>query len=163
MRVGLINFNRRGVREPGVPPVPPIGLEYLVDELREDNHHIALLDLCFVDRQDRKAAIEAFVADKDVVGITFRNIGVDNLWMVEDQFFVPDLKAVVSTIKENKAIPVILGGQGFSIYPEKILQFVGADFGVAGPGEAAFRRLLRNPGSYPLGSVLRERSTRPSA
>jgi len=156
MRIGLVNFNRRGIREPDVPPVPPIGLEYLVDDLEEDHHEVSLLDLCFVDLDDRKDAIAAFVRDKEIIGVTFRNIGVDNYWMVDDQFFVPDLKAVVKLLKDKKDIPVVLGGQGFSIYPDKILAFTGADFGVSGPGEIAFSKLVNNLGKYKRGTILSE-------
>src|SRR5215813_8687750 len=154
MKIGLINFNRRGVAEPGVPPVPPIGLEYLADDLEVNNHEVSLLDLCFVTLADREDSIEAFVRDKDLIGITLRNFGVDNYWMVEDQFFVPDLKKVVATVKSFKDVPVVLGGQGFSIYPEKTLDFVGADFGVAGPGELALCKLVNNLGIYPRGTIL---------
>jgi radical SAM superfamily enzyme YgiQ (UPF0313 family) len=156
MKVGLINFNRRGVAEPGVPPVPPIGLEYLADDLEANNHEVSLLDLCFVTLADREDSIEAFVRDKDLIGITLRNFGVDNYWMVDDQFFVPDLKKVVATVKRFKDVPVVLGGQGFSIYPEKTLDYVGADFGVAGPGELALCKLVNNLGVYPRRTILRE-------
>jgi radical SAM superfamily enzyme YgiQ (UPF0313 family) len=47
----------------------------------------------------------------------------------------------------------VLGGQGFSIYPEATLQFVGADFGIRGPGEMAFRKLLQTYKDHPRGSV----------
>lgn len=155
MKIGLINFNRRGVAEPGVPPVPPIGLEYLADDLIANGHEVSLLDLCFISLANRKDAIEAFVRNKDIIGITLRNFGVDNYWMTEDQFFVADLKKVVAIVKGKKDIPVVLGGQGFSIYPEQTLDYVGADFGVAGTGELALCKLLNNFGDYPRKTVLR--------
>ncbi len=156
MRIGLINFNKKGVREPGIPPVPPIGLEYLADDLEEDNHEVALLDLCFVDAADRRDAIHSFVQDKELIGITFRNFGVDSLWLGDDQFYAPQLKTVVKEVKEAKNVPVVLGGQGFSIYPQKTLEYVGADFGVYGPGERALRTLAANLGNYSRGSVLQQ-------
>jgi radical SAM superfamily enzyme YgiQ (UPF0313 family) len=156
MKIGLINFNRRGVAEPDVPPVPPIGLEYLVDDLEAHNHEVALLDLCFVQLADRKDSIEAFVKDNDLIGITLRNFGVDNYWMTDDQFFVPELKKVVATVKSHADVPVVLGGQGYSIYPEKTLDYVGADFGVAGPGEQALCKLVNNFGAYPRRTIFRE-------
>ena len=155
MKIGLINFNRRGVAEPGVPPVPPIGLEYLADDLMANGHEVTLLDLCFISLAERKDSIEAFVRNKDMIGITLRNFGVDNYWMTEDQFFVPDLKKVVSIVKDSKEVPVVLGGQGFSIYPEKTLDYIGADFGVAGPGELALCKLVNNFGDYPRKTILR--------
>jgi len=155
MKIGLINFNRRGVAEPGVPPVPPIGLEYLADDLKENGHEVALLDLCFISLAERKDAIEAFVRNKDIIGITLRNFGVDSYWATDDQFFVPELKKVVAIVKGGKDVPVVLGGQGFSIYPEETLDYVGADFGVAGTGEVALCKLLNNFGDYPRKTILR--------
>jgi radical SAM superfamily enzyme YgiQ (UPF0313 family) len=90
-----------------------------------------------------------------MIGITLRNFGVDNYWMTEDQFFVADLKKVVAIVKGRKDIPVVLGGQGFSIYPEQTLDYVGADFGVAGTGELALCKLVNNFGDYPRKSILR--------
>lgn len=156
MRVGLINFNRKGVSEPGLPPVPPIGLEYLADDLYEDHHSVDLLDLCFIDLASRRDAIHNFVRDKDAIGITFRNFGLDSLWLLDDQFYVPELATVVGLVKEATRAPVILGGQGFSIYPERTLAYVGADFGIVGPGERAFRKLLKGLPDHRPGTILRE-------
>lgn len=154
MNVGLINFNKRGVREPGVPPVPPIGLEYLVDNLEEANHDVSLLDLCFVDLVERQEAIEKFVSNKDIIGITFRNLGLDNYQDTAGNFFAPNLRDVVQTVKKATTVPVVLGGQGFSIYPQRTLEFVGADYGIAGPGEIAFCDLIKNYHKHPRGTVL---------
>jgi radical SAM superfamily enzyme YgiQ (UPF0313 family) len=155
MRVGLINFNKRGVHEPGVPPVPPIGLEYLADDLIAAGHEPALLDLCFVDLGERPGAIADFCKDKAFIGLTFRNMGADCLLLKEEQFFVPDLHKVVGEIRQATDAPLVLGGQGYSIFPEKTLAVVGADFGVAGPGERALVHLLANYRSLPRGTVLR--------
>ncbi len=151
MQVGLLNFNRRGVQEVGVPPVPPIGLEYLADSLEAAHHEVSLLDLCFISSAERADAICDFVQDKDVIGITLRNIGIDNYW--DPQFFVPDLKVVVDTIKRYTQAPVVLGGQGFSIYPRQVLDYVGADFGITGPGERAFPDLLQTISQHPRGVI----------
>ena len=35
------------------------------------------------------------------------------------------------------AAPMILGGPGYSLYPERILELTGAEYGVAGEGESA--------------------------
>lgn len=154
MKVGLINFNRRGVAEPGVPPVPPIGLEYLADDLEAAGHEVDLLDLCFVSTDDRTHAIGSFVASKDFIGVTFRNMGTDCLLLTEEQFYVPELKKVVQEIRAATKAPIVLGGQGYSIFPEKTLQFVDADFGIRGPGELAFVDLLSRYTQLSRGSVL---------
>jgi radical SAM superfamily enzyme YgiQ (UPF0313 family) len=47
--------------------------------------------------------------------------------------------------------PVILGGSGFSIFPERLLELSGADFGIHGEGEMSLPQLitaLRNGGKF---------------
>jgi len=144
MKIGLINFNHRGFLELGVPPVPPIGLEYLVDNLVLKNHEAYLLDLCFLDPKEKTYAIEDFVYGKDVIGITLRNIGIDNFRMLDQQFFADELRQIVKIVQGVTSVPIVLGGQGFSIYPHDILDYVNADFGISGPGEIAFCNLLGN-------------------
>lgn len=90
------------------------------------------------------------------MGITFRNFGVDSLWLKEDQFYVPQLKALVAEVRAASSAPLVLGGQGFSIYPRKTLDFVDADFGVVGPGEVALRKLAADLSTYTRGTILRE-------
>jgi radical SAM superfamily enzyme YgiQ (UPF0313 family) len=154
MKIGLVNFNKRGVTEPDIPPVPPIGLEYLVGDLQYNGYHTELLDLCFVPSNERDKEIRKFIQDKDVIGITFRNIDL-GCFLLIDHFFVPELKSIVGVIKKTKNIPVVLGGPGFSGVSEEILCFVGADFGIAGPGEIAFCDLLQNLNNVPHGTVIR--------
>lgn len=156
MRVGLINFNRRGVLERDVPPVPPLGLEYLAEDLEAAAHEVSLLDLCFVGSADVDDALASFVVDKDAIGITFRNIGVDCYWLPDQQTFVPALCRIVAAIKRMTSAPVVLGGQGFSIYPKQILERTGADFGVFGPGERAFPKILASLDTTPKRSVVSE-------
>ncbi|WP_454888855.1 B12-binding domain-containing radical SAM protein [Sphingobium indicum] len=154
MDVGLINFNKRGVSEPGVPPVPPIGLEYLADDLRAAGHEVSLLDLCFVPREDRPDAIADFAHHKEFVGVTFRNMGTDCLLLEGEQFYVPELETVVREIRAASKAPIVLGGQGYSIFPQKTLEYVGADYGISGPGELALVKLLDSYHSTARGSVL---------
>ena len=155
MRVGLINFNKRGVAEPGIPPVPPIGLEYLSDDLVAAGHEVELLDLCFVDLADRPDRIAEFAERMNFIGITFRNFGVDSVLVDGEQFFVPNLRQVISETRRFSRAPIVLGGQGYSIFPQRTLEFVGADYGIAGPGERAIVDLVENYQRLPRGTILR--------
>ena len=65
MHVGLINFNTRGATQEGVPPVPPIGLEYLADGLEADGVDVSLLDLCFAPRDLWKDMIADLFSKED--------------------------------------------------------------------------------------------------
>ena len=39
--------------------------------------------------------------------------------------------------------PIVLGGAGYSMFPESALAYLDADYGVAGEGEIAFPDLVR--------------------
>ncbi len=136
MNVLLINPNRYRV-----PPVPPIGLEYLVSPLVRCGHDVAILDLCF--SEDVFGDCERAMQElrPAIAGITIRNI--DTALYPKTEFFLDDIRAITGHIKAH-GIPVIAGGAGFTAMPEQILDYIGADYGVAGPGEGALPELLRN-------------------
>ena len=128
------------------PAVAPIGLDYLADSLRGAGHEPALLDLCFSQdvEQDMTAA---FKTEPAVVGVTVRN--TDDCYLAAEgglssatsAFFLPGIRETVQAIRTHSDAPVVLGGVGFSLMPEAVVQYCGADFGVAGEGEEAFTAL----------------------
>ena len=134
MRILLINPNRYHY-----PPVIPVGLEYLAGALVQNGHEVSFLDLCFAEDPDA-ALRQAFLnSTPDAAGITIRQ--VDTVLYHNNEFFLESIRHHVQLVKSYN-IPVILGGAGFSIMPESVLQYTGADYGIAGPGEQALIRLL---------------------
>jgi len=115
----------------------PLGLSHLSSALRRAGHQCLLLDrLRDMDR------FESVVEDykPDYVGISLRNID-DVLIGVRETFF-DELASLRQAIRRKVSAPVILGGSGYSIFPKQLLQLSGADFGVAGDGEAALTALI---------------------
>ena len=136
MNILLVNPNT--MKE---PPVIPIGLEYLTGSLRRSGHRVDVLDLCF-EKNPKERLVRVLNQDNyDYVGITIRNI--DTSLYFNNEFFLPAIKELVQVIKE-KGLKVVLGGAGFSAMPKHILGYMNADYGVEGPGEIAFPRLLRD-------------------
>jgi radical SAM superfamily enzyme YgiQ (UPF0313 family) len=94
-----------------------------------------------------------------LVGLSFRN--VDDCFWPSAEWFVPRLAETVAAIRRLTDAPILLGGVGYSIFAERILEATGADFGVRGDGEAAVVALLGalagrgRPGEVP-GLVWRE-------
>jgi radical SAM superfamily enzyme YgiQ (UPF0313 family) len=148
MRILLINPNRFRT-----PPVPPLALEHLAGALAESQHECRIADLCFSD--DPAAMIDAAIAEfkPDIAGFTIRNI--DTCIYQNNIFFLDDIKTLVLHVKQ-RGIPVILGGAGFSFVPEGTLDYLGADWGIKGPGEIALVEFLDTceTESPPAGSVL---------
>ncbi len=134
MKILLISSNRYRT-----PPVPPLALEHLAAAIWESNHTCRVLDLCFSDTPETD--IDTAIADfsPDIAGITIRNI--DTVIHLNNVFFLDEIKTFVERIK-SRNVPVILGGVGYSFIPSGNLAYLGADWGVSGPGEHAIVRLL---------------------
>ncbi|UCE46523.1 MAG: cobalamin-dependent protein [Phycisphaerales bacterium] len=131
----LINTNRM------IPAIGPIGLDYVAGEVKKTGLDVEVLDLCF--EADPTGAMDAHFRRRspELVGISFRNVD-DCFWPSAD-WFVPRLKHTVETIHSMSDAPVVIGGVGYSIFPEKLLEYTGADFGICGDGEAATVALVR--------------------
>ncbi len=131
MRVLLVSVNN----EIDPYPVAPIGAAYVATALNTNGHDVRLLDLCFV--EDDCTALTEYLNNfsPNFIGISLRNI--DNLTYNRNVFYLPRIKHIVSIIKKT-SIPVVIGGSGFSIFPEDILRYLQLDTGIVGEGETAF-------------------------
>ena len=76
----------------------------------------------------------------DVIGISVRNIDDQN--MNSPQFLLANIKNIVAVCRDASPASIVLGGAGYSIFPESVLAYLGADMGIQGEGEAAFPALL---------------------
>jgi len=134
MKILLINPNRYHH-----PPVPPLGLEYLQSALEPTKHESLVLDLCFK-RDFGKAvaeAVEKFAPQ--VAGISIRN--VDTALYQNNLFFLDEIRAIVQQLARLE-VPSLLGGSGYSFNPAGILSYIGASWGISGPGEKALIHFL---------------------
>jgi len=143
MKVLLVNPNRYKS-----PPVPPIGLEYLASSLEAKSHDAGILDLCFSEfpYNDIDNAVASF--KPDVAGITVRN--VDTVLYHTNEFFLDEIKDIVNHIKSRHGLEVIIGGTGVSSNPSGILEYLNADYAIAGPAEDTIHKVLctvRSPGN----------------
>ena len=46
-----------------------------------------------------------------------------------------DYRQCVKDIRDHSDVPLVLGGSGFTLFPEEIMEVLGADYGVLGEGE----------------------------
>lgn len=76
----------------------------------------------------------------DVIGIGVRNIDDQNMQC--PHFMLPSIKEVVTVCRAASNSPIVVGGAGYSIFPESALEYLGADIGIRGEGEVAFPALL---------------------
>jgi radical SAM superfamily enzyme YgiQ (UPF0313 family) len=118
----------------------PLGLGLVAAAARRARHQVVFLDL--MNKRDPDAAIRRTIglARPDVIGISVRNI--DDQTRDNPRFLLEQVKPVVDACRACTRAPIVLGGAGYSIYPEAALAYLGADLGVAGDGEAVFPELL---------------------
>ena len=136
-RVVLVNPNRL---QPGVAP---IALEYLAAELERKGAVVDILDLCHSKRPAQVVRDFFSNTKPDLVGITIRNL--DDV--VYNCFLAGEMKGAIDAVKQYANAPIVLGGSGFSIAPELVLDYFGIDLGIAGEGEVALPMLLESLGS----------------
>ncbi|MCP4666666.1 MAG: radical SAM protein [Deltaproteobacteria bacterium] len=137
MKVLLISPNVETLPD----PVFPIGLAYIAAAVKRKGFQCQVLDLCF--KKDYEAAIESSITsfEPDVIGLSLRNI--DNVSYPNYISYLPFCAEVVKKIRLHAKGSIIIGGSGFSLMPDEVLQYLGGDFGVVGEGERSFVDLLK--------------------
>jgi radical SAM superfamily enzyme YgiQ (UPF0313 family) len=137
----LINTNRM------VPAIGPIGLEYVAEAAAHAGIEVDILDLALSEDPDKALREHLLRRSSLLIGLTFRN--VDDCFWPSAQWFVPELAELVQRIRRLSDAPVVLGGVGFSVFAEQIVDYTGADFGIRGDGEQAtislYRQLEQDP------------------
>lgn len=130
MKILLVNTNRMK------PSVAPIGLDYVADSLIAAGHELALLDLNFSSdiAGDISSCINGY--SPDLIGMSVRN--TDDCYFSSGEFFLPEVKKMVDLLRVSTDAPIVMGGVGFSVLPEQVMEYCGADYGIAGEGELGF-------------------------
>ncbi|MEK6790620.1 MAG: lipid biosynthesis B12-binding/radical SAM protein [Deltaproteobacteria bacterium] len=132
MNILLISANR----EKSPYPVTPIGLAYVAKALLAAGHSVEILDLCFADAPDEAIKTAIAKTSPALIGLSIRNI--DNLSYPKSTSYLPYLESLAASLKKT-GITTIVGGSGFSLFPEGLLRRLKLDYGVTGEGEAAMK------------------------
>ncbi len=162
MKVLLISANTERIN---LMPLP-LGLNCVAAATRRGGHDVMVLDL-MAENDSGLPIREAILSfHPGVIGISVRNIDDQNR---QGRFLLDEVKHVVRSCRDLSDAPIVLGGAGYSIFPESALDYLEADMGIQGEGEAAFpilvdrieRRtdLLGIPGLYLRGRGLQGKRT----
>ena len=137
MRVLLVSANREDLDI----RVPALGLACVAAAAESAGHPTGVLDLMTAD--DPQAAVKEAIEGlrPEIIGLSVRNI--DDQKMQDTRFLLDQARDAVAWCRESAETPIVLGGAGFSILPQPILEYLGADMGIQGEGEAVFPRLLK--------------------
>jgi radical SAM superfamily enzyme YgiQ (UPF0313 family) len=136
MKILLISVNREKMPF----PVFPLGLAYIASALRGKGHQIEVMDLYFPQEVgvDLKATLHRF--QPHLIGISLRNL--DNLTYPTSISYLKEVEEVVGICRQSTESLLIIGGSGYSLAPQELLQFLDVDFGIVGEGEEIFLQLI---------------------
>lgn len=135
-------------------PIYPLGVSMIAGALHKAGHEVGQLDFLQQNTSLEAIAGEVRKFSPDLVGISVRNI--DNVNLMNEQYYIQNVKNIVSTVREVSSVKVILGGAGFSLIPDLILEETGADYGIVGEGEVLVVQFANNAakGIYPTGRLI---------
>jgi radical SAM superfamily enzyme YgiQ (UPF0313 family) len=136
MKVLLISANTSDINMPTLP----LGLVSVATATKASGHQVEVLDL--LSQHEPMAQVKAAIESlrPNVIGISVRNI--DDQCMENTRFLLQEVKDVIAACRAHSQSLIILGGAGYSIFPESVLSFLGADAGIQGEAEEAFPALL---------------------
>ncbi|MFZ2088668.1 MAG: radical SAM protein, partial [Desulfobaccales bacterium] len=137
MRVLLINSNLKD----DILAAPPIGLCYVASATEAAGHQMRVLDLCFQPQIRDLLQREIDNFSPEVIGISLRNI--DNCNMLYPVSYLPEAEQLIQVIRELSSAPLVLGGSGVSVMPEKVFSCLPVDYLIVSDGEESFVDLLR--------------------
>lgn len=136
MKVLFISANTEKIN---IVPIP-LGLNDVAAATQNQGHDVRVLDLMI--HADVRLPVSEMLDDfqPDVIGISVRNI--DDQVMHGARFLLDEVKNVIEHCRNLSPAPIILGGAGYSIFPQAVLEYLNADMGIQGEGEAVFPQLL---------------------
>ena len=121
-------------------PVYPLGLSMVAAAARDAGHGVAFFDF-LQSGKSLDALTEVLHEERPgVVGVSIRNI--DNVNLLHEEKYIQQVKEIVACVRRESDAMTVAGGSAFSILPEKIIETIGADYGIVGEGEVAFAQLL---------------------
>ncbi len=135
-KILLISANRH--TEPY--PVYPIGISYLKTYIQKNLPHyqIDVFDFNMENYDSLTQKLKEY--QPKYIGISLRNIDGANSF--DRSSFIPGYKEIVETIRTSSQAPIVIGGAGFSIYPQPVFDELCPDFGITGEGEQAWVNLI---------------------
>ncbi|HOI16726.1 MAG TPA: cobalamin-dependent protein, partial [Geobacteraceae bacterium] len=137
MRVVLISANS----ETSHATPLPLGLNLVAVAARDAGHDVRMLTL--PGSGDNASIIRNAVREHrpGVIGVSARNVDDQN--RENPGFLLEAVRDTIALCRAASDATIVVGGAGFSIFPEAALRYLKADMGICGEGETAFTALLR--------------------
>ena len=136
MRVLLISANTERINLPTFP----LGLACVTQATMDQGHEVEWLDLMAEAEPEEAVTRTLRRFQPEAIGISVRNIDDQN--MANPKFLLEQARDVVKFCRGVSESPIVLGGAGYSLFPQTSLEYLGADMGIQGEGESAFPLLI---------------------
>ena len=136
MKILFISANTEKINMPALP----LGLACVAAATKKSGHDVAIVDL--MTESDVRTVLRQAIGGfrPDIIGLSVRNIDDQN--MENPRFLLGPVKDVVAVCRSLSEAPIVLGGAGYSIFPESTLAHLRADIGIQGEGEVVFPALI---------------------
>jgi radical SAM superfamily enzyme YgiQ (UPF0313 family) len=136
MKILLISANTEQINM----PVMPLGMACVAIAVEKAGHEVKTLNL--MTPEDISSLLEETIQtfDPEVIGVSVRNI--DDQALKDTRCLIDSAKEVVDRCRQLSKAFIVLGGAGYSIFPDSALAYLNADAGVKGEGEFVFIELL---------------------
>jgi len=135
VRIAFVSVNRENLPD----AVIPLGLLSVMTAVPEE-HDKRFWDLCF--EQDPVRALEERIAAErpELLALGLRNIWNNDYSGVNDNLGY--YRGLMDAIRRATDAPVVVGGGGFSVMPERLMRHLRPDYGIWGEGERPLPMLV---------------------
>ncbi|MCZ7557285.1 MAG: cobalamin-dependent protein [Bacteroidia bacterium] len=108
----------------------PIGAAMVARTLQTDGHRVRFLDLMGEKNPASIAGEVSAELQPDLVCYSVRNR--DNQSMLDYHDPLPEIQKICEAVRAVCRAPALLGGTAFTTFPERMLEYLGAEYGIAG-------------------------------
>jgi lipid biosynthesis B12-binding/radical SAM protein len=123
-------------------PVYPLGMAVVASDLTARGHTVRQFDYLACGQSMERLVAELKAFDPEFVCLSLRNIDNVDSFSAEDGWYLAAIREMVRCLRAATSAPLIVGGPGFSIMPETILEYIDANYGVVGEGEKVLADLI---------------------
>jgi hypothetical protein len=107
---------------------------------RDIGHEVDTFDCNFASELEGDLSLKLRQFQPQVIAVSLRN--VDNTTLTRPQSFLPDYQEIMGICRRYSTAKIILGGSGFSLFPEAFFERLKPDYGVIGNAEQSLADLL---------------------
>lgn len=114
-------------------------------QLQHDRHDLRFVDLMRERDPVTTALRELRDLQPDLVCALIRNR--DNQWMRKYDDPLPRIRELLAAVRATTTAPLLLGGTAFTTFPRRMLDYMRADYGIAGDSLHAISHFVRSFGT----------------